>query len=114
MTRVFAYSKVAGSVVGIAAALFAAGGLAGQSSEVLVDHDRVTEQRTNMPPREGPLQPIQVQVSREGCPGSVDLAACVHMNMRSVGEAGKIVGTASSAPATVRAGGNDVDTFGRK
>jgi hypothetical protein len=101
-------------MLGMAAALCAAGGLAGESSEVLVDHDRVTEQRTNMPPREGPLQPIQMQAAREGCPGRVDLGACLHMNMWSAGGAGTIVGTASSAPATLRTGGSDVDTFGRK
>jgi hypothetical protein len=114
MTQVFSHSRVAGSVLGMAAALLTVASWAGQPGEVLVDHDRVTEQRTNMPVRDDPLQPIQVQVLREGCPGNVDLGACLHMNMQSAAGAGKIVGTAGSAPATLRTGGNDVDTLGHK
>jgi hypothetical protein len=114
MTVTSSYSKVSSSLVGIAVALFAVGGLAGQSTEVLVDHDRGTEQRTNMPPREGPLQPIQVQALGNGCPGRVDYAACVNMHIQSPISAGAFVGTASSAPMTLRTGASDVATPGRK
>lgn len=115
MSSVSSRSRIVGSVIGIAAAAFAAAGLAGQPGEVLVDHDRVTEQRTNMPPREGPLQPIHVQAPRnEGCPGRLDALACVNMNVLTSRGAGEIVGTASAAPATVTTGGQDVSTFGRK
>jgi len=114
MTLIWSRLKMAGSIVAIAAAASAAAALAGPPNDVLVDHDRDTERRTNMPVREGPLQPIQLQVLREGCPGRVDLAACISMNMQPANGAGAIVGTASSAPATVKSGGLEADTLGHK
>jgi hypothetical protein len=44
----------------------------------------------------------------------VDVAACVNMNMQPRIGPGAIVGTASSAPVTVKSGGLEADTFGRK
>jgi hypothetical protein len=103
MTVVSSRFTVARSLIGVAAAVFAAAGFAGQSGEVLVDHDRSIEQRTNMPVREGPLQPVQLQALRSGCPGRVDLAGCVSMNMQAPISAGEIVGTASSTQGTLQA-----------
>jgi len=114
MTVSSSRSRMARSLVGIAAAVFAAAALAAQSGEVLVDHDRATEQRTNMPVREGPLQPIQIQALRSGCPGRVDLVACVNMNMQAPIGAGEIMGTAGSTRGTLSTAGQEVATLGRK
>jgi hypothetical protein len=115
MSSVSSHSRIVGPLVGIAAAAFAAAGLAGQPGEVLVDHDRVTEERTNMPPREGPLQPIHVQTLRNnGCPGRLDALACANMNVLAPHGAGEIVGTGSAAAGTLTTGGQEVTTFGRK
>jgi hypothetical protein len=82
---------------------------------VLVDHDRGTEERTNMPPREGPLQPIQVQAPRSAeCPGQLDATACMNLHIGAPNSSGELVGTASAAPPTLKTGGQDVSTFGHK
>lgn len=115
MSSVSSHSKIAGSLFAIAAVAFAAAGLAGEPVEVLVDHDRVTEQRTNMPPREGPLHPIQVQAPRPAeCPGQLDAAACMNLHIGTPSSGGDFVGTASPAPPTLKTGGQDVTTFGNK
>jgi hypothetical protein len=114
MTLISSRFRIAGSLIGIAAAALAAAAFAAPPGDVLVEHDRDTERRTNMPVREGPLQPVQLQALREGCPGRVDVAACVNMNMQPRIGPGAIVGTASSAPVTVKSGGLEADTFGRK
>jgi hypothetical protein len=102
------------SLIGVAMAAFAVTSAAGQSSDVMVDHDRATEQRTNMPAREGPLQPVRTQALRSGCPGRVDIAACVNMNMLAPVGDGEIVGTAGSSPGTVKADPQDINVLGNK
>jgi hypothetical protein len=114
VTTVLSHSRVTLFSIGIATALFAAVCFAGQPSEVQMEHDRATEQGANTPLRENPLPPVQLQALRNGCPGRVDLAACIYMNMQPPVGAGEIVGTSSSTQGTLTTSGQDVSRLGRK
>lgn len=112
MTTLYLHSKVAGSLIGVGMAVFAAAGLAGQSTQVGVDYARDVQQRTNMPSREGSQSLVLAGTQqRRECPGRGDLSAC--WNMQPPIAPGTMVGTASTTADTVKTRGADIHSYGR-
>jgi hypothetical protein len=112
MTILSSHSRAAGCLLGVGIAVFAAAGMAGQSTQVGVDYARDVQQRTNMPSREGTSTLVMVgSAQSRACPGRGDSSAC--WNMQPPIEPGTMVGTASTAADTVTTRGADIHSYGR-